>query len=138
MEVSPDGSNFSEAGRVPGANNSTTEQHYTFLHKNVPYTTAWYRIKQVDIDGRSSYSKIIQVIAGEQLRSGLVYITNPVQEKLAALIQAERAYPAHLFIVDAAGRVIQKQSIRFNAEKEQYRNEPGQESAGHLFLTLYR
>ena len=114
VEVSPDGRIFSEAGRVPGANNSTTEQHYTFLHKNVPYTTAWYRIKQVDIDGRSSYSKIIQVIAGEQIRSGLVYITNPAQDRLSALIQAERSYPAHLYIVDAAGRIILKQSMRFN------------------------
>ncbi|NII29423.1 hypothetical protein HB364_30365 [Pseudoflavitalea sp. X16] len=114
VEVSVNGIDFVEVGRVPGANNSLFEQHYTFVHKNVPYTEAWYRIKQVDINGRYSYSRMVKVTMGEQLRSGLVYITNPVQNRVTALIRAEKAYPANMLIVDAVGRVIHKQSMRLN------------------------
>lgn len=114
VEVSVNGIDFVEVGRVPGANNSLFEQHYTFVHKNVPYTEAWYRIKQVDINGRYSYSRMVKVTTGEQLRSGLVYIANPVQNRVTALIRAEKAYPANMLIVDAVGRVIHKQSIRLN------------------------
>lgn len=134
VEVSADGRDWTEAGQVPGANNSTSEQHYSFLHKNVPYSTAWYRIKQVDNDGRYSYSKIIRVVSGEQGGSGLVYITNPAQQKLSAVIQSERAYLAHLFIIDAAGRHIIKQSIRFNAGSNNIEMQLGSHPQGIYFL----
>lgn len=114
VEVSLNGRDFTEAGRVPGANNSLYEQHYTFLHKNVSYTEAWYRIKQVDINGRFSYSRVIKIVTGEQLRSGLVYITNPARQTITALIRAERAYRTNMLIVDAAGRVLHRQSVPFN------------------------
>ncbi|AXY73918.1 hypothetical protein D3H65_07955 [Paraflavitalea soli] len=114
VEVSVNGRDFTEIGRVPGANNSLFEQHYTFVHKNVPYSEAWYRIKQVDINGRYSYSKMIKVVTGERLRSGLVYVTNPASQTITTLIRAEKAYRANMLIVDAVGRVVHRQLVPFN------------------------
>lgn len=114
VEVSDNGRDFQEAGRVAGANNTSYEQHYTFLHKNIPYSTAWYRIKQVDINGRFTFSRMIKVMAGEVIRSGLVYVTNPATTHINVLVRAEQTYRANMMIVDEAGRVIHRQSIPFN------------------------
>lgn len=114
VEVSGNGRDFTEAGRVQGANNSLFEQHYTFLHKNVSYTAAWYRIKQVDINGRFSYSRTVQIVTGERLRSGLVYITNPASQTITTMIRAEQSYRANMIIADAVGRVVHRQQAHLN------------------------
>ncbi|MGN6490980.1 MAG: T9SS type A sorting domain-containing protein [Agriterribacter sp.] len=114
IEVSADSRDFEEAGRVPAASNPQSEQRYIFIHRNVPYREAWYRIKQVDADGRSSYSKTIRIMKGEKLRSELVYITNPASQTVTAMIQAERAYRANIIIMNATGRVIYRQPAPLN------------------------
>lgn len=115
VEVSANGRDFEEVGRVQGANNPQFEQHYTFVHKNVPYREAWYRIKQVDIDGWSSYSKTLKIVSGERPRSGLVYITNPASQTVTAMIQAEQTYRIGIVIMDAVGRIVYRQQAPFNA-----------------------
>lgn len=115
IEVSENGRDFTEAGRVPGANSSQLEQHYRFVHKNVPYREAWYRIKQVDFNGWNSYSKTIKIVKGEQLRSGLVYVTNPARQSVSAMIEAEQAYRARIVITDMHGKTVYRQQYLFNA-----------------------
>ncbi len=65
VERSKDGRNFSSIGTVPGLNNSSTVQHYSF-YDNQPFTgISFYRLKQVDVDGNAGYSNIERVnIAG--------------------------------------------------------------------------
>nr|WP_295923256.1 glycoside hydrolase family 9 protein [uncultured Dyadobacter sp.] len=59
VERSADGLDFRMIGEVKG--NSTTSQahHYTFADGEAPRNTAYYRLKQIDFDGRFEYSKII-------------------------------------------------------------------------------
>lgn len=115
VEVSADAANFTEIGRVPGANNSTYEHHYTFLHKNVPYTQAWYRIKQVDANGQFSYSKVVQVNMEAITANGLIYVTNPVRDKATAVIHAERPYATTLSLFNATGKMVSRQAVKMNA-----------------------
>jgi hypothetical protein len=62
IERSTDGILFEEIGTVPGAGNSYTEKCYTFRDQNSPASALiYYRIKQVDFDGKFDYSKILSV-----------------------------------------------------------------------------
>lgn len=61
LERSTDGSNFSEIGIIPGAGYSTSVREYDFEDCTAEGNYNYYRLKQTDYDGRSSYSNIILI-----------------------------------------------------------------------------
>lgn len=62
IEASGDGVHFTTIGNVKGKGNSNIISVYEFLHANPTVTgRIYYRIKQVDIDGKQSYSNPVYV-----------------------------------------------------------------------------
>jgi len=61
VERSGDGSVYSAIGTVTAAGNSTVEQRYAFTDENPETGNNFYRLKQVDIDGKFSYSTVVRV-----------------------------------------------------------------------------
>ncbi len=61
IERSMDGRNFSAIGQVKGNGNSNVRVEYSFLDGKAPVGTAYYRLKQVDYDGKFEYSKTVAV-----------------------------------------------------------------------------
>jgi len=59
IQRSADGVNFSSIRFVAGSNNSTTGKTYSFTDLKLLPGTNYYRLKQVDKDGRDTYSKIL-------------------------------------------------------------------------------
>ena len=46
-------------GELKGQNTTAVAHYYTFTDTEAPAVTAYYRLKQVDFDGKFEYSKII-------------------------------------------------------------------------------
>lgn len=63
VERSYDGNTFSSVGFVNGHGTSTEIHNYSFMDKpeNKTNSTLYYRLKQSDMDGRSTYSQILTV-----------------------------------------------------------------------------
>lgn len=61
VERSPDGLDWEALGDVPGAGNSTSEQHYQFTDPNPLFGRSYYRIRQNDFNGAFKYSDIRSV-----------------------------------------------------------------------------
>lgn len=81
VETSKDGTNFYNIGKVDGAGNSTTSRSYSFTD-HVPTTGLnYYRLKQVDFDGRFKYSKVVAVNF-EKGGRGIALYPNPVRNEL--------------------------------------------------------
>lgn len=59
IERSVDGTDFGTIGEVKGSLTSSQVHYYTFTDTEAPAATAYYRLKQIDIDGQFEYSKII-------------------------------------------------------------------------------
>ncbi|RYG29254.1 MAG: hypothetical protein EOO01_38495, partial [Chitinophagaceae bacterium] len=59
VERSVNGKNFSEIGRVTGKGNSATKATYTFSDEHPTAGTAYYRLCQIDFDGRQFFSPVI-------------------------------------------------------------------------------
>ncbi len=55
------GSDFVTIGFVQGKGTTTQSQNYSFVDNNVQTGTYSYRLKQMDYDGRNSYSDIVEV-----------------------------------------------------------------------------
>jgi uncharacterized repeat protein (TIGR02543 family) len=76
VEHSINGSGWGAIGEVKGANNSITKNTYTYLHNTPAGGKNYYRIRQVDQDGRSTYSAV-QTVQFE-IRTSLSVYPNPV------------------------------------------------------------
>lgn len=78
VQASADGANFLAIGRVRGALNANGVLEYFFIHKNVKSSLMYYRIKQVDMDGRFTYSPVLRVAKGSMGTDLVKLSPNPV------------------------------------------------------------
>jgi hypothetical protein len=106
VERSVDGDNFSEIGRVKGAGSSLERIDYSFVDRFPYQGTNYYRLRQVDYDGTTTYHKVIAVeFTGESTNTiGFVAMPEEVQVQFRAQGAAGR-----LALIDATGRVVSTQ-----------------------------
>jgi hypothetical protein len=76
VQRSPDAITFLPIGRMP-PHNTNDPQLYTFKDAQPLSGTAWYRVRNIDIDGQSKYSPIVKLSAGNRASSFHV-MNNPV------------------------------------------------------------
>lgn len=103
IEKSSDGINFQSIGKINGAGNSNNVKQYSFTDDKAMYINH-YRLKQVDFDGKWSYSKILYVKMPQA--NPLTIISNPVKNQLQIQINAEASKITSLTIFDFMGRKI--------------------------------
>jgi uncharacterized repeat protein (TIGR03803 family) len=108
IERSSTGTGFSSIGRVTAAGNSTITKSYSFTDNNPFYGMNYYRLKQIDIDGKFIYSKTISVRFDDPAR--LVISPNPASNHLNIRILTGNNY-AMIRIFDASGRPVLQKNI---------------------------
>ncbi len=73
IEASADASTFTRLGTVPTQGNGTSGHTYNYVHVAPPPGTTWYRLRQVDNDGRSTYSPVISVTHAQALTKAYLF-----------------------------------------------------------------
>ena len=58
VQRSENGTNWYVVGKVAGAGNSTSVNSYEFIDRNATAAVLYYRVRQVDLDGRSSITVV--------------------------------------------------------------------------------
>ncbi len=121
VQHSKDGRNFESAGMVQGKGTTSSASAYSFKHANPAAGKNYYRLKQVDLDGTTAYSKVIMVEAKDVKASALnlVVYPNPVTggELNVRLEQAMNQNEiAKVTLTDLNGRVIMKQEMKGGQE----------------------
>ncbi|TAK35083.1 MAG: T9SS type A sorting domain-containing protein [Saprospiraceae bacterium] len=81
VERSFDANNWELAGFVPGHGTSLEVRQYSFADGAVFSGTTYYRLKQVDFDGRFEYSKVVSVNKNKDAGSLSIY-PNPAADYL--------------------------------------------------------
>lgn len=81
IERSADGVKYSSIGVVAGAGNSTSEISYSYTDTDPREGTAYYRLKQIDNDGKYSYSAVQSVTIGDLAGAFRIY-PNPAREEV--------------------------------------------------------
>ncbi|MBD3341806.1 MAG: T9SS type A sorting domain-containing protein [Candidatus Lokiarchaeota archaeon] len=71
VERSKDGHGFKKIAFISGNNFSNEIQEYSFTDPNITNSIYFYRLKQIDNDGSSSYSSTIKVITNAPLKYDL-------------------------------------------------------------------
>lgn len=107
VEQSTDGRNFTSISSVPAAGNSNTLHNYSFIHSSPQNGNNFYRLQQVDLDGRIDYSSIATITFNAESNNWTI-MENPVRNgKLA--VQFEKATTAT--ICNTLGQVIIKKYV---------------------------
>lgn len=108
VERSKDGKNFTAiSDAIPTKavqGNSETPLSYTHTDPLPFEGHNYYRIRQIDLDGRISSSKVIDVYFGND--SKVTVYPNPADQYLNVDISITKASPALVQLIDATGRIV--------------------------------
>lgn len=110
VERSEDGSQFTSVGKVTAAGNSTTVKDYSFNDVNIPSGPAYYRLKQVDKDGKAKLSKVILINASTRKTFEQIY-PNPVQNNLFVTLDNASRGNGAVSVYDLSGRIMKQEKI---------------------------
>ncbi|HTL06840.1 MAG TPA: PQQ-dependent sugar dehydrogenase [Chitinophagaceae bacterium] len=105
VEYSTDGIHFLQAGIVP----ATGAASYHFTHKPGNGNKWYYRLKMVDLDGRSAYSSTIIIRQDNNSRSGN-FVSPSVINNAVLQVRLDEAFTG-LQLVNMEGRVVYHQTL---------------------------
>lgn len=103
IQRSSDNVAFEMIGRVKGAGNSITAQHYRFTDAASLAGTSYYRIMQVDLDGKTAYSNTIS-ISGTLPAASIQAMPNPFHNELSIVISTAAEGTAIIELTDLLGK----------------------------------
>ncbi len=103
IERSVDGMAYATIGFVEGAGNSTEIRHYTYRDNDVHQQVYYYRLRQMDFDGRQSYSNVIVIRSGRGNGSYFVYPTL-VTDVINVVTESQERVYVRLF--DVTGKTV--------------------------------
>lgn len=78
IEHSTDGIRFSTIGEIPAAGQSETKRSYSFIDKPITAGVHYYRLKEIDLDGNVTYSKVVK--AHKNSQPTVVMYPNPATD----------------------------------------------------------
>jgi alpha-tubulin suppressor-like RCC1 family protein len=108
IEHSHNGVTYTKAGTVNAIGNSGSTTNYSFTHLSPVAGKNYYRIKQVDQDGKFSYSRIITLINNKE-QNILVITPNPAQDIIQ--VNTNNARPGAIRIYNMQGKLLLQQQI---------------------------
>ena len=103
IERSPNGREFTEIGRVAGAGTVREKREYTFVDEKPLPGANYYRLRQVDMDGRFSFSPVRRVVMGTAA-SPLSLFPSPADEYVQVQWAKTSDTDSNWEIFDTAGR----------------------------------
>lgn len=136
VERREDGSSYQSIAKVPGKINSNTISHYSVDDNQViPGISYTYRIRQTNLDGRTSYSRVVTA----SLRAtgiGVKIMPNPVQHTLQVEITAGTKQQLQAVITDASGKVLEQQKLNVQEGRKLFTTDVTRYSNGTYFIRI--
>jgi len=111
IERSKDGENFTQIGVVNGNGTSQDIQHYRFSD-SFPFTGInYYRLKQVDNNGKSEYSKVIRLNFKEANQIDAKLYPNPCEKGLVKVsFASQKATMINIIVFSTVGSQLMDQT----------------------------
>lgn len=106
-----DGIQFDLVGTISGAGTSFVPKNYSYRDGvSAKGTNVFYKLKQVDIDGKFSFSNVVRLSIGYGTESFRIY-PNPVVNNFTATFDASKAGTASLLIRNVNGQTVYSKKL---------------------------
>lgn len=131
IEHSKDAVSFSKIGEVNAQLPASEPHDYNFKHTTPAEGINYYRLKQIDIDGHFTYSKIISDTFNPENRSVITLFPNPVREVLHTTYSLDGN--KEIIIRDNQGRTVK----RITGSERSFDINVAGLPAGSYYISLY-
>lgn len=112
VQRSTDNSSYVAIGQVTAAHNSSLPTNYSFMDASPAGGNNYYRLKEVDLDGNSMYSKIVSVNFGVNGQNVVAVYPNPAHESFQLQFKNMQTGKYEMSLFSPVGQVIQSRSIQ--------------------------
>jgi Secretion system C-terminal sorting domain len=109
IERSFDGKTFVEIGELKGAGTTNFPRSYTFNDEG-PLSISYYRLRQVDYDGKEKPSNIVSVSL--KVGSDITLFPNPTKDKIS--FNVDKFEPNRVMIYNNLGQIVMDKSYQIN------------------------
>lgn len=137
VEHSTDGAAWHKLDFVAGHGTTLEEQSYTYLHTEATKGLNYYRLKQVDFDGKFEYSDVIGVEhKGEAGQVSALY-PNPTRTGLVQMdYTAQREEEVVVSVFDVTGQLVVQRVIAVNSGQNNLSFDFSELSAGMYMVKV--
>ena len=113
IEVSENGKTYSELGSVPGAGTTDLPTAYQYLDIRPDRPISYYRLRQVDSDGKSSFSSVTIYYKESQDKTPSVVRVSDVftENSIQLSVHASSPQIIDLQIHDLQNKLVEQQSV---------------------------
>jgi hypothetical protein len=111
IEYSVDGTQFEKVGQVTAAGNSNTKRFYSYHDRRISQEKNYYRLKQIDLDEKFEYSKVVFIknpIVGKETFKTL---TNPFVQTIDVQLGNVGRGRAEFRLFDMNGKILLRRSM---------------------------
>jgi hypothetical protein len=140
IERSANGRTFEKINFVNGAGNSSKVINYNLVDKNVwlpGVSEVYYRLKQVDFDGKYAYSQVVRVNKNVKEANALSVFPNPYSNDYSISFTAINEGSATVEMMDLQGKVVAvKNAAVVNGVNTISMNEASTVRAGIYFVRI--
>ena len=136
VQRSMDGLSYSAVGKVKGSGNSNEIKSYSLTDNNIYHGTSYYKIKQVDYNGTSQFSKTISVSFDESTDEIFSLQMNLVQSTLTAIINSSFQNSCYMEIKDVLGKKIISQILDVSKGDNNFQYNISSYKSGVYFFIL--
>lgn len=105
VEKSVNSNDWTVVAKVDGTGNSQTVKNYNAFDANPVSGINYYRLKQVDLDGKFKYSKTISIKA-EGPKSTISILTNPFHSLLSVNLNSATSQMVSVRLMDITGKQV--------------------------------
>jgi PKD repeat protein len=106
VQRSVEGKIFEDIGFVRGKGNSTYAINYTFKDENpLLQFISYYRLRQVDFNGKENISKVIALKRGEQFNNPIVF-PSPFKDQLNVLFETSGRHQLSISLYNLKGQLV--------------------------------
>jgi hypothetical protein len=111
LERSADGITYTAIGTIPGAGTSTVAHAYAYTDFNPGSGVLYYRLKQTDLNGSTTYSDPVSVVADGLQGNAFSVYPNPNNGSFRVRYGGSDETPVEVTVSDAYGRTVYQNTL---------------------------
>jgi hypothetical protein len=121
IQRSADGKRFDKIGFVAGNGNANNTSRCTFTDRNVfgnPGQVWYYRLRQVDLNGRFDYSATIILSGNQAAANNISVFPNPFGQEVFIRLTTVESTPVSVAVYDLTGKPVLSESYHVKAGEQ--------------------
>jgi hypothetical protein len=136
VQRSTDGVQFERVAAVAGVGNSQKANTYHCFDATPRRSKSYYRLKQIDLDGRQTYGPVVAVDLTGMAAPALTIYPNPTADQATAQWEATAAGAGRWQLATTTGQVVRQASFAVQPGSNSQAIDLRQVPAGSYVLTL--